>query len=283
MDVLKLIEGKYHSFSKGQKKIADFVLNNFDKAAYMTANKLGATVGTSESTVVRFSSELGFSGYPEFQDKLQMAIRNKLTALQRMEAAAPLLKKDNLLKDVMHADLENIRRSMEEIDICAFNTCVDAILAAKSITVIGLRTSTALAGFLGLYLNMIFENVKTITSTSINEIFENIMRIGKNDVVIVISYPRYSKRTVQAAEYASKQGACVIAVTDCEYSPIIKYASHSLLARSEMSYFVDSFAAPLSLINALIVAVGLRKKDELEASFERLEHLWEEYHVYEKY
>lgn len=283
MDLLKEIKSRYGTFSKGQKKIADYILSNYDKAAYLTAQKLGAAVGISESTVVRFASELGFEGYSEFIDRLQISVRNKLTALQRMEVAFDRLGENDILTNVLKADAENIRRSIEEINKKSFDACVSEILSARKIYIIGLRSSSVLANFLGLYLNMMFDNVITISTNSISEIFESMINVDSEDVVIAISYPRYSKRTVTTAQYAAKRGCKVIAITDCDHSPIIEYATHSLFARSDMAYFVDSLTAPFSLINALIVALGLSKKDALYQNFERLESLWEEYQVYEKY
>ena len=283
MDLLKDIKSRYSSFSKGQKKIADYILANYDKAAYLTAQKLGAAVGISESTVVRFAFELGFEGYSEFIDHLQISVRNKLTALQRMEVAFERLGENDILTNVLKADAENIRRSIEEINKKSFDACVDEILRARKIYIIGLRSSSVLANFLGLYLNMMFDNVITISTNSISEIFESMINVNSEDVVIAISYPRYSKRTVTTAQYAAKRGCRVIAITDCDHSPIIEYATHSLFARSDMAYFVDSLTAPFSLINALIVALGLSKKDALYQNFEHLESLWEEYQVYEKY
>ena len=283
MDLLKDIKSRYNSFSKGQKKIADYILANYDKAAYLTAQKLGAAVGISESTVVRFASELGFEGYSEFIDHLQISVRNKLTALQRMEVAFDRLGENDILTNVLKADAENIRRSIEEINKKSFDSCIAEILRARKIYIIGLRSSSVLANFLGLYLNMMFDNVITISTNSISEIFESMININSEDVVIAISYPRYSKRTVTTVQYAAKRGCRVIAITDCDHSPIIEYATHSLFARSDMAYFVDSLTAPFSLINALIVALGLSKKDALYQNFEHLESLWEEYQVYEKY
>lgn len=283
MDILKTIHNQYSTFSKGQKKIADFILSNYDKAAYLTAQKLGATVGTSESTVVRFSSELGFDGYSDFQKSLQIAVRNKLTAMQRMEVAYDRLGGVDILKNVMRVDAENIRRSIDEIDVEAFDAAVEAILSARNIYIIGLRSSSALANFLGHYLNMMFDNVRSIFTNSIGEIFEDMINIGPDDVVIAISYPRYSKRTVTTAQYASKRGCKVIAITDCKHSPIIQYSTHNLYAHSDMAYFVDSFTAPFSLVNALIVALGFRRKDTLYHNLGQLESLWAEYQVYEKY
>jgi len=281
-DLLNQTNEKYASFSKGQKKIADFITKNYEKAAFMTAQKLGAAVNTSESTVVRFAAELGFDGYGDFQDKLQEMIRNKLTAFQRMEVASERIGNKSVIENVMQSDLENIKRTIEEVDKNAFDGAVQDLLNAKRIYILGVRSAAALASFLGFYFNLIFDNVRLVHTTSVSEIFEQIMRTGEDDVVVAISYPRYSKRTLKAAEYAASKGSKVIAITDSASSPITKYASNSLIARSEMAYFVDSFAAPFSLVNALIVAIGLRKKNEVYHNFEYLEQIWEEYQVYEK-
>lgn len=281
-DLLSLIAGKSPAFSKGQKRIAEYILDHYDKAAFMTASKLGATVGVSESTVVRFASILGFDGYPGLQRALHELIRNKLTAVQRIEVTTEQLGSDDVLDKVLGLDIEKIRRTLEETSREDFDRAVDAIVKAQNIYIIGARSASALARFLAYYFGLIFPGVKLVHTTSSSEMFEQIMRIGENDVLIGISFPRYSRMTAKAFDFASARKAQVIAVTDSEVSPIARAAGCLLLARSDMVSFVDSLVAPLSLINALIVAVGLRKRQEISATFERLEEIWDKYNVYEK-
>lgn len=270
------------SFSKGQKAIANFIINHYDKAAFMTASKLGITVGVSESTVVRFATELGYEGYPQLQRALQELIRNRLTAVQRMEVTNDQIGGSDVLAKVLSSDIENIRKTLEETSTESFNLAVDALCSAHTIYILGIRSASSLARFLYFYLNHIFDDVRVINTNSSSEMFEQILRIGKNDVFIGITFPRYSQRTFNGAKFASDNGAKVIAITDSEQAPISAISDTLLLARSNMASFVDSLVAPLSLLNALIVAVGLRKKTELSATFARLEQIWDEYNVYEK-
>lgn len=281
-DILSDIRGRYNTLSKGQKKIAAYLTDNYDKAAYMTAQKLAKAVGTSESTVVRFAAELGYDGYGDFQQNLQEIIRNKLTAVQRMDVAQGIIGSGDIIESVMTSDMDNIRSTIENVDRKAFSGAVETLLNAKKIYVIGVRSSAALAKFISFYFNLIFDNVIHISTTSASEIFEQILHAGKDDAVVVISYPRYSKRSVSAAEYAAARGSKIIAITDSASSPITKFAAHSLIAKSEMAYFVDSFAASFSLANSLIIALGMRKKQQLTENFENLEKIWDEYQVYEK-
>ena len=281
-DILSVIQTNMSTFSKGQKLIAGFILESYDKAAFMTASKLGSTVGVSESTVVRFASEVGFAGYPELQRALQELIRNKLTTVQRMDVTSDQLENADVLAKVLGKDIEKIRRTLEETSRADFESAVGCICAAKSIYIIGVRSSSALAQFLSFYFNHIFPNVRLINTTSRSEMFEQIMRIGPEDVFIGISFPRYSKRTVKAMEFARDRGAYVVAITDGETSPLAPIATCTLTAKSDMASFVDSLVAPLSLVNALIVAVGRRKNEDVEQTFVNLEQIWSEYGVYEK-
>ena len=281
-DLIHSITQQMPGFSKGQKLIAQYILAHYDKAAFMTAAKLGMTVGVSESTVVRFASELGFDGYPQLQRALQELIRNRLTSVQRMEVTSDQLGDGNILHKVLNLDIEKIRRTMEKASVEDFEQAVDAIVCAKNIYILGIRSASALSGFMSFYFNQIFENVRLINTTSASEMFEQIMRIKEGDVFIGITFPRYSKRTTNAAKFAKQNGAKVIAITDSDLSPIAEAADHLLLARSDMASFVDSLVAPLSMINALIVAIGIRKKDEISSTYERLEQIWDEYNVYEK-
>ena len=281
-DLITKIQSELPGFSKGQKQIARFILEHYDKAAFMTASRLGVTVGVSESTVVRFATELGYDGYPHLQRALQEMIRNKLTSVQRMEVAGDRMGGRDVLQTVLHADTDMIRVTLDEIDRDAFQGAVDALMGAKRIYILGVRSSSALASFLGFYFNLLFENVTLVHTNSVSEIFEQVLRVGPGDVLFGISFPRYSKRTLSAMKYARDRGARVIALTDSQLSPLARVADHVLLARSDMARFVDSLVAPLSVINALIVAVGMSRRDEIEQTFNKLERIWEEYDVYEK-
>ncbi len=281
-DLLTLIEKRMAEFSKGQRAIASYILTHYDKAAFMTASKLGKTVGISESTVVRFASELGFDGYPELQKSLQQLISNKLTGVQRIEVTSDMLGNGDVLEKVLSADMDKIRHTLEEISRKDFDGAVEAILAAKNIYVVGVRSAQSLSDFLTFYLNLVVNNVRPVTANSQSEIFEQILRIEKGDVFIAVSFPRYSQRTIAAANFARDRGAEIISITDDVRSPLAELADYLLTARSDMTTFVDSLIAPFSLINALIVAVGLRKREEVSRTFEELERIWEEYHVYEK-
>ncbi|MFR7450073.1 MAG: MurR/RpiR family transcriptional regulator [Butyricicoccus sp.] len=281
-DLITKIQSELPGFSKGQKQIARFILEHYDKAAFMTASRLGVTVGVSESTVVRFATELGYDGYPHLQRALQEMIRNKLTSVQRMEVAGDRMGGRDVLQTVLHADTDMIRVTLDEIDRDAFQGAVDALMGAKRIYILGVRSSSALASFLGFYFNLLFENVTLVHTNSVSEIFEQVLRVGPGDVLFGINFPRYSKRTLSAMKYARDRGARVIALTDSQLSPLARVADHVLLARSDMASFVDSLVAPLSVINALIVAVGMSRRDEIEHTFNKLERIWEEYDVYEK-
>ncbi len=281
-DLLSIVAEKMPELSKGQKQIASYMLDHYDKAAYMTAAKLGSLVGVSESTVVRFANELGFDGYPELQHSLQELIRTKLTTLQRIEITNDRIGDSDLLEKVLMSDVDKIRRTLDEIDRESFNDAVDALIGANMIYIIGMRSSSSVASFLYHYLNLIFPHVRLVRTTSGSEIFEQILRISSDDVIIGISFPRYSKRIINALEYAKSQSAHVIALTDSAASPIAEPADDLLLAKSDMASFVDSLVAPLSIVNALIVAIGKKKQAELSETFERLENIWDEYEVYEK-
>jgi DNA-binding MurR/RpiR family transcriptional regulator len=281
-DLINIIQQKYEDFSKGQKLIANYIVNHYDKAAYVTAAKLGEICGVSESTVVRFAIELGFDGYPKLQKVLQELIKSRLTSVQRIEVSSNRINEDNILKSVLQSDMDKIKITLEQVDHNDFNDIVETILNAKRIFILGVRSSATLASFLGFYFNLIFDNVRLVHTTSVSEMFEQIIRAQEGDVVIGISYPRYSKRTIKAMQFAKDQGAKTIALTDSIESPVAKCADMSLFARSDMASFVDSLVAPLSLINALIVAIGMRRKNEVYNTFESLEKIWDEYQVYEK-
>ncbi len=281
-DLMTRIQSNLGEFSKGQRLIAHYIAEHYDKAAFMTASKLGGTVGVSESTVVRFATELGYDGYPHLQKTLQEMIRNRLTAVQRMEVTNDRLGNRNVLQTVLSTDMDKIRMTLEEINQDAFDQAVDAIGSARRIYVLGVRSSSALASFMGFYLSLIFDNVHLVQTNTASDIFEQILRVGEGDVLLGISFPRYSKRTLNAMRYAHDQGANVVALTDSHLSPLTQHADHVLIAKSDMASFVDSLVAPLSLVNALLVAVSRKKNDDLAATFNSLENIWEEYGVYEK-
>lgn len=281
-NLIRLLKNRYDSLSKGQKLIATYITDHYDKAAFMTAAKLGEVVGVSESTVVRFALELGFDGYPKLQKELRELIKSKLTSVQRLEVSSNRIDKDNVLKNVLQSDMNKIKATLEEIDPVEFDKIVEKILNAERIYILGVRSSAPLASFLGFYFNLIFDNVRLVHTTSVSEMFEQIVNTGENDVIIGISFPRYSRRTTKAMDFVKKQGSAVIAITDNMESPIAKIASYSLLARSDMASFVDSLVAPLSVINALIVAIGLKRHQKIYDTLEKLEKIWDEYQVYEK-
>ena len=268
-------------FSKGQKRIAAFILDNYDKAAFMTASRLGRLAGVSESTVVRFASELGYDGYPGMRKAIQDTIRSRLTSVQRIEVARETMDEENVLESVLMADIDKLHVTLDECSRESFNAAVDRIISARHIYIVGMRSSTCLANFLGFYLNLLLENVHIIQDTAVSEVYEQIIRIREGDVFIGISYPRYSSRTVRAMKFAKESGAHVIGITDGETSPFVGVADTLLYAKSDMVSFLDSLVAPLSLINALIVSVGLQSKENISETFKRLETIWADYDVYE--
>ncbi|MGN1074908.1 MAG: MurR/RpiR family transcriptional regulator, partial [Eubacteriales bacterium] len=254
----------------------------YDKAAYMTASRLGAEVGVSESTVVRFATELGYDGYPALQRAIQETVRMRLTSLQRIEVANHRLGGANILDAVLASDAEKIKYTLEHIDRAAFERALDALLGARTIYIIGMRSSSPLAEFLNYYLSYMFENVRLIRTTSGSEIFEQLMRIGPQDVLLAVSFPRYSTRIVNAVDYARQAGACIVSLTDSPHSPIARDADAVLCARSDMASFIDSLVAPLSIINALLAALAQKKQAELAATLTKLENVWDTFHVYDK-
>ena len=281
-DLLTTIHDQLRTFSKGQKLIANYILQSYDKAAFMTASRLGKTVGVSESTVVRFAVELGFDGYPSMQRTLQELVRNKLTSVQRIEVANDRIGNQDVVSTVLQADIDTLRKTSETLDRREMNESVELILQAKRIYIIGVRSSTAIADFLNFYFRNIFENVSLVSSTSTSEMFEQMLRVGKGDVGIGISLPRYSSRTVKTMQYATDCGAATIAITDKPDAPAGKLADHVLVAKSDMVSIVDSLVAPMSVVNALIVAVSRRREEQVSTTFKNLERLWDEYDVYER-
>ena len=280
-DILSRLSEEGHRFSKGQRRIAEYVRENYDKAAFMTAGKLGQTVGVSESTVVRFASEIGYNGYPGMRKAIQEMIRSRLTSVQRIEVASETMDEGNILESVLMADMEKLNTTLAEGDHERFNAAVDALASADHVYIVGMRSSTCLASFLGFYLNLLLENVHIIQDTAQSEVYEQIMRIKPGDVFVGISYPRYSSRTVKAMSFAKSGGATVIGLTDGENSPFVGLADILLYAKSDMMSFLDSLVAPMSLINALIVAVGARNKERISDTFKRLETIWVDNNVYE--
>ena len=282
IDILNLLSDD-RKFSKGQKLISRFIINNYDKSAFMTAGKLAAEVGISESTVVRFASELGFKGYPEMRKAIQDMIRNRLTSVERIEVAKRMIDEREILKSVLSSDVENLHTTLNEIDQEKFDLVVNRILNSENVYIVGMRTSTSLSSFLGSYLKLIRRNVFVVQDTMASEVFEQLIRIGKNDLFIGISFPRYSKHTVDAMTFSKSRGAYTVAITDGKHSPCYDVADVCLFSKSDMVSFLDSLVAPMSLINALIVAVGSRSPDNSLETFKQLEHIWEEYDVYETY
>ena len=281
-DILANIAGNIHAFSKGQKKIASFILSNYDKAAFMTASRLGKTVEVSESTVVRFAVELGFDGYPEMQKTLQELVRNKLTSVQRIEVAGDQFGNQDVVASVLQRDCNAIRMTAEALDREQMEKSVDAITHARHIYIVGVRSSASLAIYLNFYFRNLFDNVRLVSSTATSEMFEQMLRVGRGDVVIGISLPRYSGRTVKVMQYAHDRGATVLAITDKPDAPAGKMADHVLVAKSGMVSVVDSLVAAMSVINALLVSIGRSQERLLTQTFEDLEHIWDEYDVYER-
>lgn len=280
-DLLSVLARGSSKFSKGQRVIAKYILNNYDKAAFMTAGKLGRIVGVSESTVVRFAAELGYDGYPSMRKALQEMIRHRLTSVQRIEVAKSMIDDTDLVKSIIGSDMQNLQATLELLEHDSFNKLVDSIVEAKNIYIVGMRTSTSLATFLGLYLNLLRDNVNVVHDTAASEIYEQIIRISTGDLFIGISFPRYSSHTVDAMQFAKKMGAKTAAITDSSASPLNGIADVRLHAKSDMVSFLDSLVAPMSLINAIIVAVGIRNKERVSETLERLEKIWSEHDVYE--
>ena len=281
-DILAVVQESMPTFSKGQRRIANYILESYDKAAFMTASKLGKIVGVSESTVVRFAAELGYDGYPSMQRSLQKMIRRRLNSVQRIEVSNDRIGDHDILSTVLQSDMEKIRLTLEAVDRDSFELAADAIVSARRIYIIGVRSAAAIVTFLSFNMHLIFDNVITVSTNTVSEIFERLIRVGPEDVVIGISFPRYSRRTVEAMRLARDRGATTIAITDSDASPLAPIATYLLKARSDMVSFVDSLVAPLSLANALLVAVSRRKSGELSQTFQTLEKIWDEYGVYEK-
>lgn len=281
-ELMNRLNEQYGSLSKGQKMLAAYIMDHYDKAVFLTAAKLGQVVGVSESTVVRFAMHLGYKGYPQFQQALAELVRGKLNAVQKMEDVYGRIPQSQILSSVLQSDAERIRETLRTIDTQTFELAVDAILQARQIYVVGLRSCAPMAEFLAFYLNMMFEQVKLLHTTSSSELFEQMLHIGKEDVIVGISFPRYSLRTLKAMEFANSRNAKVITLTDNVHSPMNLYSSCNLIAHSDMSSIVDSLVAPLSVINALILAICMKRRKKVVKNLEILEQVWEEYQVYSK-
>ena len=281
-DILATIESRMPGFSKGQRRIANYILLHYDEAAFMTAAKLGAVSEVSESTVVRFATALGYEGYPEFLADLGELVKSRLTSEQRLEVAKSRIDQGHIIENVLAMDADCVRKTISGISREDFENAVERIVNAENIYVIGVRSSSALASFMGGYLSMMFKNVQVINGAAQTEPYEQILRINSNDVLVGVSFPRYSQRTVTTMQYAKSRGASVIAITDSERSPLADIADSKLMARCEIISYVDSLVAPLSVINALLVAVGMRREEELRWSLGHLEKMWDQYNVYEK-
>lgn len=281
-DILALIQEEFSTFSKGQKRIAKFITEDYDKAAFMTAAKLGQTVSVSESTVVRFATELGYSGYPAMQKAMQEMVLNRLTSAQRLEIANDRMSNQDVVATVLQSDADKLRQTAETINRDDFSAVVNAILSAKHIYLLGVRSAAALANFAGYYLNYMFSNVRVITTSGGGEMFEQLVNVEKGDVVLAFSFPRYSTATIKGAQYCRSVGATVVSVTNSYSSPLAQCGDYVLVAKSDMVSFADSLVAPLSLVNALLVALSVGREEVLEKNFDTLERVWEEYHIYEK-
>lgn len=279
-ELLRRIEEQYKELSKGQKRLADYIVQNYDKAVFLTAARLGKVVGVSESTVVRFATQLGYKGYPGFQRALEELVRHKLNSIQRMEVTYGRISQSEILESVLQSDIEKIKMTIGSLDQKAFEEAVDTIVKARKIYIIGIRSCAPLANFLCYYLNLIFDHITLVHTNSSSEIFEQMIRIGEEDVVIGISFPRYSMRTLKALEFASNRKAKVITLTDSVHSPMTIYSSCNLIARSDMASIVDSLVAPLSVVNALVVALCMRRQKEVVDTLESMEKIWDEYQVY---
>ena len=281
-DLFSLLQQKASTLSKGHRLLAKYITESYEKAAYMTASSLGKTVGVSESTVVRFATELGYSGYPGMQKAMQEIVLNRLTAAQRIEVSNDRIGNQDVITSVLRSDADKLLQTADMVDREAFAAAVKAIQNAKGIYVLGARSAAPLANFLGYYLNFMFNNVQTVTASGASEMFEKLFRVNEGDVIIAFSFPRYSAATVKGAQYCRTTGAKVIGFTDSYFSPLARHCDHVLLSKSDMVSFVDSLTAPFSLVNALLVALSSGREEILAKSFDTLERVWEEYNVYEK-
>jgi len=282
-DILTILEERIHTFSKGQRRIAAYIADAYDKAAFMTASNLGKTVGVSESTVVRFAVELGYDGYPSMQKAMQEMVLNRLTSVQRIEVTNDRIGDQDVLSMVLQADADKLRKTNETVDRKSFHAAVQTILRARKIYILGVRSASMLANFMGYYLNYMFGNVQIVTTSGASEMFEKLVGVTKDDAVIAFSFPRYSTATIKGVQYCRSVGATVIGLTNNYVSPLGQNSDHVLVAKSDMVSLVDSLVAPLSVVNALIVALAAKRENEIAKTFDTLERVWEEYNVYEKW
>lgn len=278
-DLLNRIEKNYMKLSKGQKRIADYILQNYDKVAFMTASTLGESTGVSESTVVRFANALDYDGYPKLQKGLQESIKTKLTTVQRFELSKELEKESSYTKKVMNADMDNIRRTLDGVDEKVMEQIVEEIHNARRVYILGMRSSSVLANYLGFYLNFILKDVVVVNAGAL-DVFDHLINITKDDLLITISFPRYAKRTFEIVDFANTQGATIVGITDSPMAPLVSMVKHVLFARYNMNTFIDSLVAPMSLLNALIQSVSIKEMDRVEENFEKLENIWNEYKIY---
>lgn len=279
-DIVTRMNQNFAQMSKSHKKIASYIMDHYDTAVFMTAATLGKEIGISESTVVRFAAGLGYDGYPEFQKALEEWVKSKWNSLQQMGAKYGNSSQSEILTSVIRADMEKMEDTIYNLDSAAFETAVSSILEAKHVYVIGLRSCEPLASFLSFYLSMIRGDVMQLKTTSTTELFEQMIRVSDEDVVIGISFPRYSMRTLKAMEFANDRNAKVITITDSVHSPMNLYSSCNLLARSDMVSIVDSLVAPLSVINALVVALCVKAPEQASKNLKDLEEVWANYQVY---
>lgn len=279
-NLLSVMRRRYDEMSRGQKALIRYISAHTDETAFMTAAQLGAEVGVSESTVVRFAGALGYDGFPAFQKELAHLVRTKLSSIDRMDLAYGNASQSEIINSVLKSDIEKIADTISNVDVKAFESAVETILAARDIYVVGIRSCAPLAGFLSFYLNMMFGHVHLISTNSMTEVFEQMITVNEKDVVIGISFPRYSMRTLKAMEFANDRNAHVISITDSVHSPMNLYSSCNLLARSDNISIVDSLVAPLSLINSLVVALCMKRTDRVIAQLEDLERVWGDYQIY---
>lgn len=282
VDLMKRLQEAQGDISRGQRAIAAYILEHYDRAAFMTANRLGQEVGVSESTVVRFAMRLGYEGYPELQRALHDQVRNRLSAVQRFEVTTEKMNDQNILRTVMNEDMQKISATMNDVDQEAFNSAVRDTIGARRIYILGMRSCAGLAAFLGFYFQLIFDTTSVVIANGGGEPIEQLLGVGAEDVVYVLSFPRYSSTTLRTVRFARNRGAKIVAITDSEQSPIAQYASYALYAQSSMASFVDSLVAPMSIINALLIAIGMQKKEAVARTFQTLDKIWEDYGVYER-
>ncbi len=281
IDIIMLINEKYNDLSKGQKLIAKYIINNYDKAAFMTAAKLGESIGVSESTVVRFAIAIGFEGYKELQIELQDLVKTKLTTVQRISLSQEYNELDDIINFSFKKDIDNIEKTIANLNYADFKKAIDMTLKARKVYILGMRSSFFLAGYLSFYLNYLLDDVRVI-KTEGNDVFEQLLNVDENDLVIVISYPRYARATLKLLDHLRVKKAKIISITDSFSSPVSDHADVTLIANSDMISFIDSIVGAMSLINAFIAALGYERKEEITDKFDELEDIWNKYDIYVK-